>query len=92
VYEVLEANNCSFCIYELEYHMSPLQVTADFIYVRLHGPGNKYQGSYSDEVLQTWASRCREWQKQGRDTYIYFDNDQEGYAAFNAIRLIELVK
>jgi uncharacterized protein YecE (DUF72 family) len=84
-------NNCAFCIYELQYHLSPLVVTADFVYVRLHGPGNKYQGSYSEKTLEEWALRCKAWQKKGKDVFIYFDNDQEGFAAFNAVRLKELV-
>jgi len=35
-------------------------------------------------TLKKWATRCREWQRKGKDVYVYFDNDQEGYAAFNA--------
>ena len=91
IYAALVEHNCAFCIYELEGHISPLQVTADFVYIRLHGPGNKYQGSYSDAVLRKWAKRCLAWQQQKKDVYIYFDNDQEGYAAFNAKRLQKLV-
>lgn len=90
VYELLKKYNCAFCIYELEHHLSPLEVTADFVYVRLHGPGNKYQGSYTDTALKKWARQCRKWQEKGKDVYIYFDNDQAGFAAFNAKRLKEL--
>jgi uncharacterized protein YecE (DUF72 family) len=92
VYSLLKKYNCAFCIYELEHHLSPLEVTADFVYVRLHGPGNKYQGNYSLRRLTTWAMRCAEWQQQKKDVYIYFDNDQAGYAAFNAGALKKLVK
>jgi uncharacterized protein YecE (DUF72 family) len=92
VYDLLKQYNCAFCIYELAGHMSPMEVTADFVYIRLHGPGDKYQGSYEEEVLQEWANRCKEWSGEGRDVFVYFDNDQEGYAAFNAIRLRELAK
>ena len=81
-----------FCIYELEFHQSPVEVTADFVYIRLHGPGHKYQGSYSDEVLKKWARLCLRWQKQGKDVFVYFDNDQAGYAALNAKKLMELTK
>jgi uncharacterized protein YecE (DUF72 family) len=91
VYDILRAGGCSFCIYELERHLSPLEVTADFVYVRLHGPGNKYQGSYSLKTLKEWSARCKEWQRQGKDVFVYFDNDQEGYAAFNALTLKKLV-
>ncbi|WP_346317965.1 DUF72 domain-containing protein [Chitinophaga sp. YIM B06452] len=92
VYQLLKAHNAAFCIYELQYHSSPLEVTADFIYIRLHGPGKKYQGSYPDATLRKWATFCKKWKKKGKDVYVYFDNDQEGYAAFNALRLAELVK
>jgi uncharacterized protein YecE (DUF72 family) len=89
VYDLLKKYNAAFCIYELDGHLSPLEITADFVYIRLHGPGAKYQGSYTEETLQGWADRCKEWAKN-KDVYIYFDNDQEGYAAFNAQRLIAL--
>ena len=92
IYELLREHNCAFCIYELEHHLSPIEVTADFVYIRLHGPSNKYQGSYSNEILDEWAGRCKQWQKEGRDVYVYFDNDQEGYAAFNAKTLEEKLK
>jgi uncharacterized protein YecE (DUF72 family) len=93
IYDLLRQHNAAFCIYELAGHMSPMEVTADFVYIRLHGPTlNKYQGSYSDETLTFWAEKCLEWQEQGKDVYIYFDNDQLGYAGFNAKRLQELVR
>lgn len=91
VYELLQARNHAFCMYELAGHMSPLEITADFVYIRLHGPEGKYAGSYSESALQWWANTCRTWASEGKDVYIYFDNDQNGYAAFNAMRLQELV-
>jgi uncharacterized protein YecE (DUF72 family) len=92
VYELLTKHNCAFCIYELAGHISPFKVTADFVYVRLHGPGEKYQGSYTTQALKKWVKQSKEWQKQGKTVFIYFDNDQEGYAAFNALQLIDILK
>jgi uncharacterized protein YecE (DUF72 family) len=91
VYRLLRQYNCAFCIYELDRHLSPLEVTADFVYIRLHGPGGKYQGDYSQQILQMWSERIHVWQQEGKDVYVYFDNDEKAYAAFNAQRLIELV-
>lgn len=91
VYAILKEYNCAFCIYELGGHLSPIEVTADFIYIRLHGPGEKYQGSYPDKTLQEWVKKCKEWQKKGKDVFVYFDNDQEGHAAFNALKMKELI-
>ncbi|HEY4542181.1 MAG TPA: DUF72 domain-containing protein [Noviherbaspirillum sp.] len=36
-------------------------VTADFMYVRLHGEQELYASGYSDEALDRWASRIRAW-------------------------------
>ena len=91
VYELLRLHKCAFCIYELAGHFSPIVITADFVYVRLHGPEGKYAGNYSEETLQQWARECKNWTHAGKSVYVYFDNDQLGYAAFNAKRLIELV-
>lgn len=88
----MRQHNCAFCIYELAGHHSPIEITADFVYVRLHGPGDKYQGSYTDTSLKKWAEQFIQWQKEGKDVYVYFDNDQLGYAAFNANELANLVE
>jgi len=90
VYALLRNYHAAFCIYELNRHMSPVVVTAGFVYIRLHGPGAKYQGSYSMETLKQWATQCREWASEHKDVYVYFDNDQKGYAGFNALTLKEL--
>jgi len=36
-------------------------VTADFIYMRLHGATELYKSRYSDEQLEHWAGRIRAW-------------------------------
>ena len=90
VYALLNEYHVAFCIYDLAGHQSPVIVTAHFVYVRLHGPGDKYQGSYHNNVLKKWAKTCKQWQRLGKDVYFYFDNDQSGYAAFNALKLREL--
>lgn len=92
VYDVLKNKNIAFCIYELDHHMSPVVTTADYVYVRLHGPEGKYTGSYSDKTLEMWAKRCADWSADKKDVYIYFDNDQMGYAAFNAKTLQNMLK
>ena len=92
IMRVLERFNAAFCIYELAGYHSPFTVTADFAYVRLHGPAaGKYQGSYSEEALRGWASRISAWASELKAVYVYFDNDQAGYAAQNALKLKEMV-
>jgi uncharacterized protein YecE (DUF72 family) len=36
-------------------------VTADFVYVRLHGDEELYTSGYDDDALDRWAGRVREW-------------------------------
>jgi uncharacterized protein YecE (DUF72 family) len=65
-------------------------VTADFVYIRLHGEHELYASGYDDASLTRWAARIRAWAENG-DVYCYFDNDIKVRAPFDAKRLIELV-
>ena len=40
-------------------------VTADFLYLRLHGSEELYASGYSDEALDRWAARIRSWSAGG---------------------------
>ncbi|MFN2563377.1 MAG: DUF72 domain-containing protein [Gemmatimonadaceae bacterium] len=67
------------------------EVTADFVYVRLHGSQELYVSGYTDAELDAWAHRLARWRKNRRDVYVYFDNDAKVHAPFDAIRLCERV-
>jgi uncharacterized protein YecE (DUF72 family) len=84
ILRVLADAGAAFCIYELDGFRSPLEVTADFAYVRLHGPDGPYRGDYDEAALDTWAERIAEWVGRGIDVYCYFDNDEAGYAVRDA--------
>ena len=92
VYRLLKRFNAAFCIYELAGFQSPTEVTADFVYVRLHGPSAAYQGRYTRKSLEAWARHISKWRHSSKDIYIYFDNDQAGYAAQNALELKRLLE
>lgn len=87
IYAMLRDANAAFCMYDLADFQSPREVTADFVYIRLHGPGDAYQGSYVTGTLAGWAGAISSWAGQGREVYCYFDNDQEAFAARNALEL-----
>jgi uncharacterized protein YecE (DUF72 family) len=91
VCDVLSAANCAFCIFDIGGLQSPNWLTADFAYIRLHGPGKKYQGSYSDESLRQWAKLVRSFTRKDADVFCYFDNDQKGYAPKDALRLKKML-
>jgi uncharacterized protein YecE (DUF72 family) len=86
--KLLARFRAAFCIYELDGYHTPLTITADFAYVRLHGPSlGKYQDSYSTGSLRCRFKQVQDWAKDLDAIYIYFDNDQAGYAAGNALTL-----
>ena len=87
IYDLLAKNHAAFCLYHLAGRWTPEIVTADFVYIRLHGPDGPYQGDYDDKTLRSWAKKCVKWSVEGRDVYCYFDNDQKGYAVKNALKL-----
>jgi uncharacterized protein YecE (DUF72 family) len=91
VIDALNENNIAFCIFEIGDKHSPKEVTAYFIYVRLHGPGAPYQGLYNPNTLKDWKNFFTKWNKKGKEIWCYFDNDQNGYAAQNAKELLEKI-
>jgi uncharacterized protein YecE (DUF72 family) len=65
-----------------------IDVTANPVYVRLHGDVELYTSGYSDEALDEWAARCRGWLAEGLDVHVYFDNDVKVRAPFDAMGLL----
>ncbi len=92
VYDLLRRHNAAFCIYDFASSPTPLEITADFTYLRFHGPGEaKYAGSYPEVALQEWARKIRNWLRELSEAYVYFNNDVGGHAVKNAQRLRELI-
>ena len=92
VFQLLRKYQAAFCIHDFAEMKMPNEVTADFAYIRFHGPTSaKYWGSYSRAELRTWAKRIDEWRKELSAVYVYFNNDPEGAAVKNALMLKELV-
>ncbi|QLL05175.1 DUF72 domain-containing protein [Mycobacterium vicinigordonae] len=69
------------------------RATTDLVYVRLHGPeaATMYTACYSDAELRDWAERITVWDGEGRDVWIYFNNDLGGHAVRNALSLREIL-
>jgi uncharacterized protein YecE (DUF72 family) len=76
ILSLLRERGIAFCIYELDGSISPLEVTADFVCVRLHGPDGPYQGCYTGEKLAVWSDRFSGWMLESRDVYCYSENDE----------------
>ena len=89
-YELLRRHNVALCLHDWRGMSWPMELTADFTYIRLHGPTGTYQGNYTSGMLRTWAKRIQQWQKLA-GVFVYFNNDQGGFAIKNAKSLEQLL-
>jgi uncharacterized protein YecE (DUF72 family) len=93
VYELLERHRAAYVVMSGSGLACIPRATADLVYVRMHGPepASMYTGSYTPDDLRWWAGRIVEWDGQGRDVWVYFNNDLGGHAVRNALSLRELL-
>ena len=92
-FELLERHGAAYCVMSGAGLPCVLRATTRVVYARLHGPDRAamYGGAYTDHDLRWWADRVREWEAQGREVFLYFNNDGGGNAVRNADRLRELL-
>ncbi len=91
IFNLLKSYNVALCINDFGKRSTETVVTADFAYIRLHGPTGRYGGSYSDRELAEWAGRVAKAAEETEAIFVYFNNDSEGYAVLNAQRLLEML-
>ena len=89
VYELLKKYNVSWVIADSPRYPKAEVVTADFVYIRMHGSKILFASKYTDEELKKLVQKIKKWLKIC-DVYIYFNNDAYGYAIENAKELLEL--
>jgi uncharacterized protein YecE (DUF72 family) len=92
VYDLLRAYGAALAYGDHpERPWQPLELTADWTFVRFHYGGRGRRGNYSETELREWAQRLTEVRERAA-VYAYFNNDWEGFAVRNAIRLRELMQ
>lgn len=86
IFQLLEHFQVAYCVMSGAQLPCILRTTAPHVYVRMHGPDHQhlYAGSYSRDDLSWWAQRLTEWRDQGKEIYVYFNNDGFGHAVNNA--------
>lgn len=92
VRDLLSERNVAFVVHDYDRKGSPLWVTSDLAYLRLHGPTGRYRGAYDAETLLAWAEQVRAWRETGLDVVVYFNNDERGKSVRNAVELIEMLR
>jgi uncharacterized protein YecE (DUF72 family) len=90
ILELLHDHDIALCLSDHHDAPSPWIVTARHVYVRGHGPGGRYRGTYPEPTLESWAAHIEIWRNAKRAVYVYFDNDQKSAAPKDAKRLISL--
>jgi len=92
VYALMRRHKAAFCIHDFADMKVPHEITANFAYIRFHGPTSaKYFGSYSKAQLRAWAERIKDWSRQLSSIYVYFNNDPGGEAVKNGLELKRLL-
>ena len=90
VFKLMERFGVSHCIHDMPPLKIPLRVTANPVYIRLHGDRD-HGGNYADTVLIDWAKRIEDLAGKDGEVFVYFNNDMGGYAVENGKRLRELI-
>jgi uncharacterized protein YecE (DUF72 family) len=93
VYQSLERHRAAYVVMSGSGLACIPRATTDLVYIRMHGPDSDpmYAGSYSNDELRGWADRITEWDRDGKDVWMYFNNDLGGHAVRNALRLRDLL-
>jgi uncharacterized protein YecE (DUF72 family) len=92
VYELLRAHGAALVIGDHpERPFQSHELTADWTFLRFHHGSRGRAGNYSERELEEWARRLDGW-RETADVYAYFNNDWNGYAVRNALRLRELIE
>ncbi|MHC4982850.1 MAG: DUF72 domain-containing protein [Planctomycetota bacterium] len=91
VYEVLRNHGAALVVHDL-IRDHPRVTTAEWVYLRYHGPGGRYRGCYPKQKLRAEADQIRRYLQAGLGVYAYFNNDVEGHAVHNAADLKRYVE
>jgi uncharacterized protein YecE (DUF72 family) len=91
-YHLLSAHAAALCRSSAPRFPDADVATADFVYVRMHGGIRLYSSKYDYAELRRWSTGLRRRLKEGRDVYVYFNNDAHGYAVENALTLRRLLQ
>jgi uncharacterized protein YecE (DUF72 family) len=67
------------------------ELTTDWTFIRFHYGRRGRRGNYSEAELESWARRIAAWRAKV-EVFAYFNNDWEGFAVRNGLRLKELLQ
>ena len=75
VYRMMQGYGAGMVEQDLPQSATPkIEVAESFVYLRFHGPEDKYRGSYENIILEGYAKRIARWLKEKKEVYAYFNN------------------
>ncbi|HMJ47698.1 MAG TPA: DUF72 domain-containing protein, partial [Ferruginibacter sp.] len=86
VYNVLDAHDAAMVIHDMQPAPPVAVPNSPMKYIRFHGPGGRYRGSYTNEFLCRYAQLIREWKAEGKTVCYYFNNTMGD--AFNNLQAL----
>jgi len=95
IYNLLKKHNAAWVIADSPSFPKAEELTADFVYIRMHGSKVLFSSKYSKKELDDLAEKIKKWSKQNKDIFIYFNNDAYAHAIEDAkslLRFLILVK
>ncbi len=91
IYDLVEKAGWTVCLADGPEFKRETPLLGPFCYIRRHGATARYASCYSDAQLSKDADFITAAARTGKDVYIYFNNDAEGYATQNALTLIGMI-
>ena len=89
IYQLLRARGAALVIGDHPQRpFQTLELTAGWTFIRFHAGSRGRRGNYSSSELEAWAERIEDW-RRSTEVFAYFNNDWEGFAVKNALRLKE---
>lgn len=89
VYALLRAKGAAFVAFDMGSTRTPLVGTAPEVYLRLHGPNERFASAYGENRLREWLARLTEMAGVAR-VWMYFNNDVGGHAPADAALMRQL--
>lgn len=91
VYGILDRHGAAMCVHDMHGSVVAEPNAVDFVYARRHGSSAMEFGGYSTDQIEWDAGRIQAWVAEGREVFVYYNNDMEGRAVENARQLREAV-
>ncbi len=92
VFELMHRHNVALCAADSPFYPGPIERTADFSFYRRHGGHGSESPGYERDELWALAGDIEKELGDGRDCFVYFNNDYRGYALENALELKSMLE